>query len=202
MDKRRIRDLIKWLMSLVFFFLYLPHLLFYAYVTLFSRKTRFLIDSDLEPQRKSVHVHLPRVLLLLFLLHNNEYYRSLFYHRTGPAFHLLFGWYRPGCNSFIIPFSTTIGPGLSFAHPYSTVLNAESIGSGLKVLHCTTIGKKNEKRPVIGNNVTIGCHACIIGDIRIGDNVVIGAGAVVVKDVPDNVVVAGNPAKVIDSVKP
>ena len=65
----------------------------------------------------------------------------------------------------------------------------------------TTSRKKNAKRPVIGNNVTIGCHACILGDIRIGDNVVIGAGAVVVKDVPNNVVVAGNPAKVIESVK-
>jgi acetyltransferase-like isoleucine patch superfamily enzyme len=37
----------------------------------------------------------------------------------------------------------------------------------------------------------------IIGDINIGNNVVVGAGAVVVKDVPDNCIVAGNPARII-----
>ena len=40
-------------------------------------------------------------------------------------------------------------------------------------------------------------HAQVIGGIRIGDNVTIGAGAVVVKDVPDNAIVAGNPARLI-----
>lgn len=49
----------------------------------------------------------------------------------------------------------------------------------------------------IGNNVWIGGKAIICPGVTIGDNVVIGAGAVVVKDVPSNVVVAGNPAKVI-----
>ncbi|MBQ8019953.1 MAG: serine acetyltransferase, partial [Paludibacteraceae bacterium] len=51
--------------------------------------------------------------------------------------------------------------------------------------------------PTIGNNVSIGANATIIGDITIGDNVIIGAGAVVVKDVPQYSVVVGNPARVI-----
>ena len=50
---------------------------------------------------------------------------------------------------------------------------------------------------MIGNNVWIGAHSIILGDISIGDNSVIGAGSVVVKDVPANAIVAGNPAKVI-----
>ena len=45
--------------------------------------------------------------------------------------------------------------------------------------------------------MTCGCHVAIIGDITVGNNVTIGAGAVVVKDVPDNAVVVGNPARVI-----
>lgn len=49
----------------------------------------------------------------------------------------------------------------------------------------------------IGNNCWIGGRAIICPGVTIGDNVVIGAGAVVVKDVPSNVVVAGNPAKII-----
>ena len=50
--------------------------------------------------------------------------------------------------------------------------------------------------------MTCGCHVAIIGDITIGNNVTIGAGAVVVKDVPDNAVVVGNPARIIKYKKP
>lgn len=49
----------------------------------------------------------------------------------------------------------------------------------------------------IGNNVWIGGRAVICPGVSIGDGVVIGAGAVVTKDVPPNVVVAGNPACII-----
>lgn len=49
----------------------------------------------------------------------------------------------------------------------------------------------------IGNTVWIGGQTTICPGVTIGDNVVIGAGSVVVKDVPSNVVVAGNPAKII-----
>lgn len=49
----------------------------------------------------------------------------------------------------------------------------------------------------IGDNVWIGGKAIICPGVTIGDNVVVGAGAVVTKDVPSNVVVAGNPAKII-----
>lgn len=53
-------------------------------------------------------------------------------------------------------------------------------------------------KPVtIGNEVWIGGQATILPGVTIGDNVVIGAGSVVNKDVPSNVVVAGNPAKII-----
>ncbi len=45
--------------------------------------------------------------------------------------------------------------------------------------------------------MNIGSNSCIIGHVTIGDNVIIGAGSIVVKDVPSNVVVAGNPAKII-----
>ena len=43
----------------------------------------------------------------------------------------------------------------------------------------------------------LGATVTIIGHVKIGNNVVVGAGSVVVKDVPDNCIVAGNPAKII-----
>ncbi|XP_031624755.1 uncharacterized protein LOC116341680 [Contarinia nasturtii] len=52
----------------------------------------------------------------------------------------------------------------------------------------------------IGDNVWIGGKAIICPGVTIGDNSIIGAGAVVVKDVPSNVVVAGNPAKIIRTI--
>ena len=53
-------------------------------------------------------------------------------------------------------------------------------------------------KPVtIGDNVWIGGGAIINPGVTIGNNVVVASGAVVVKDVPDNVVVGGNPAKII-----
>lgn len=55
----------------------------------------------------------------------------------------------------------------------------------------------NNTRPTIGDNVRICAGAVVVGDINIGNNVTIGANAVVVKSVPDDCVVAGNPAYII-----
>lgn len=50
---------------------------------------------------------------------------------------------------------------------------------------------------VIGNNVFVGMHSTILMGTHIGDNVIIGAGSVVSGNIPSNVVIAGNPARVI-----
>lgn len=50
---------------------------------------------------------------------------------------------------------------------------------------------------VIGDNVWIGGSAVILPGVHVGNNVVIGAGSVVTKDLPDNVIAAGNPCRVI-----
>ena len=58
---------------------------------------------------------------------------------------------------------------------------------------------------ILGNNVWLGDSATVCKGVSIGDNSIIGAGAVVVKDIPPNVVAAGNPAVVLrhlDTQKP
>lgn len=52
----------------------------------------------------------------------------------------------------------------------------------------------------IGNNVWIGGDVTILPGVSIGDNVVIGAGAVVTKSFPSNIVIGGNPAKIIKEI--
>ena len=94
-----------------------------------------------------------------------------------------------------------MGGGIYLAHPYSTIINAKKVGRHFSCRQCTTIGNKQDDRndliPTIGDNVTLGSNVVIIGNITIGNNVIIGAGTVVVNDIPDNVVVVGNPARII-----
>lgn len=52
----------------------------------------------------------------------------------------------------------------------------------------------------IGNNVFVGMNTTILKGVEIGNNVIIGANSLVNKNIPDNVVVAGNPARIIMSI--
>ena len=107
---------------------------------------------------------------------------------------------RYGCE--IAP-NATIGGGFFLPHCVGIVIGHEVIaGDNLEVFQNVTIGsnrkeKKGRFMPIIGNNVSIGSGAVVVGPITIGDNVIIGANSYVDKDVPANVVVAGSPAKVI-----
>lgn len=101
-----------------------------------------------------------------------------------------------------IPYTVTIGKDLKLSHAVGLVVHpAAVIGHGCLLRQCTTIGAKAEIgtkiAPVLGNCVDVGCNSVIIGHINVGDNAVIGAASVVVRDVPENAVVCGNPARVI-----
>ncbi|MED1089154.1 serine O-acetyltransferase [Bacillus paramycoides] len=103
-----------------------------------------------------------------------------------------------------IPYKANIGKGTSFPHDgLGIVIHPNAIvGENCKVLHGVTIGGRSghEEVPVIGDNVTIGTHAVLLGPIKVGNNATIAAGAVVINDVPDNCVVAGVPAKIIKGI--
>jgi len=62
-------------------------------------------------------------------------------------------------------------------------------------------GVESAREIRIGNDVWIGGGAIILPGVCVGDNVVVGAGSVVTKDIPDNVVVGGNPARIIKNLE-
>lgn len=65
------------------------------------------------------------------------------------------------------------------------------------------IDRDPEPTPVVlGDNVWVGDHATILKGVTVGENSVIAANAVVTKEVPANVVVAGNPAKIVKTLDP
>ena len=103
---------------------------------------------------------------------------------------------------FTIPLNT-FEEGLSIMHRGTILVNGFArIGKNCRINVDVVIGTKlgfADKAPQLGDNCFIGPGAKIFGDIKIGNNVAIGANAVVTKDIPDNVAVAGVPAKIINS---
>ena len=99
-----------------------------------------------------------------------------------------------------------INPGTVIA-PYAQIGNLVTINRNVSIGHHTTISDFTNINPgvniagfcKIGKNVTIGMGANIIDGITIGDNTVIGAGSIVTKNIPENVVAYGCPAKIIRS---
>lgn len=100
-----------------------------------------------------------------------------------------------------VPASCKLGGGTRFGYGgMAVIVHARAkVGNNCVIGSCVTIGGKSGwwEVPEIGNNVEIHSGSKILGPIKIGNNVIIGANSVVTKDVPDNCVVAGVPAKII-----
>lgn len=118
--------------------------------------------------------------------------RSLYYHKLGI---------KIGKNSKIekdvfidpsFPWLVSIGNNVTIA-PRTFILAHD--GSTKKQIGYSKIG-----RVIIEDNVFIGANCTILPNVKIGQNSIIGAGSVVTKDIPENVLAVGNPARVISTV--
>lgn len=167
-----------------------------------SSSNRTLIDMDIERWGKEKCQDLRGIRGLVWLLMLCSQFRNLFFYRIGCHSSLLQLLCRPDSSiSIADDCGEIVGGGLYFEHAFGTRIGVNYIGYNCRLRQLTTLGVKSKyrhnERPSIGNNVDFGVNVTCIGNVHIGNNAIIAAGSVVVKDVPDNAVVAGNPAQII-----
>lgn len=133
---RRIRDCLRLLWALLFSWLYIPA----AICIIMNTRRGFLVFSDVERMKSRINLNLPTSVALLFFLHNDRYFRSLFYYRLGFVWSSLLSWLRPGDKYFVLSRQMKMGEACFIAHPFGTILNAESIGKNFGCIHGTTLG--------------------------------------------------------------
>lgn len=95
-----------------------------------------------------------------------------------------------------------IGKHFFIDHAMGVVIGETAIvGDNCVLYQGVTLGgtgnETGKRHPTLGNNVTVGTGAKVLGNIHIGNNVKIGGNSVVVKDVPDNCTVVGVPGRII-----
>ena len=100
-----------------------------------------------------------------------------------------------------------IGSGLFIDHGMGVVIGETAeIGNDVTLYHGVTLGgtslNKGKRHPTIGDRVTIGAGAKVLGNILVGADSRIGANAVVVKSVPENSVVIGVPGQIVKRSQP
>ena len=180
--------------------LFFPLLILYPLMT---RKLRHRIVCDARKCLLVSNQHSTSSLLDLFTPLIRREFRAIYLHRVkcssfmGRFFSNVFSFLYPPPAGLII-YTRDIGEGLFIQHGVATIIAASKIGKNAWINQQVTIGyTNNTDSPTIGNNVTIGAGAKVLGNITIGNNSVIGANAVVVKNVPDNCVVVGVPARIV-----
>jgi serine O-acetyltransferase len=175
-------------------------------IYLFLRRNRYFKEDLLfwiDFRARALLLSQNNFLSFLRLVSEYPEFRSLIYSRLKNQSNI--GWfigmiysifYRGKDNLYIE--CNSIGGSFFIQHGFCTIIAAESIGSFFWVNQQVTIGFKDKSGcPTIGNNVTIGAGAKVLGKIKIGNNVAIGANAVVLKDVPDNCTVVGVPGRIV-----
>ena len=140
----------------------------------------------------------------LLVLRKLEYYINVRTHFGGGYLMRIYytiKWKRLSNKYGIYIHPNTVGKGLYIPYFNGGIqLNCISMGDFCSVSSGVVVGNKGsqDNRAIIGNNVglTIGCK--VIGKVVLGNNVIVAPNSVVIKDVPDNAIVSGIPAKQIN----
>lgn len=163
-----------------------------------------LVKSDYYRWRKRDD-NFFKIILYTFLNYNFAYCFWLRMSKHKGWLFPFFRWrlYLSG-KKHGISFSRNVrlGYGLKIVHAIGIIINVTAvIGNNCTIHQFLTIGSDLNRAAVIGDNVYIGPTVCVVENVHIGNDVVIGAGAVVTKDIYNNIIAAGVPAKPIKTQK-
>ena len=163
-----------------------------------------LIEMDLERYCLITGYRGNLLISLNWFLTENKAFRNLLQHRLKNPTRSLKCWihfviarllWKPLDSLYIN--TLDIGGGLYIQHGFSTIISAKKIGENCRIFQQVTIGYRGEESPVLEDNAAVACGAKVLGGVTLHKNCIVGAGAVVLKDVPENAIVGGVPAKVI-----
>ena len=103
--------------------------------------------------------------------------------------------------------AAVLGGGLFIDHATGVVIGETAeVGEDVTIFHGVTLGgtgrETGKRHPTVGDRVTIGAGAKVLGPIKVGDDSRIGANAVVVKEVPSSAVVVGVPGQIVSRFGP
>ena len=133
---------------------------------------------------------LPECARFGWLVASHPEFRSLVHYRLTPlpwpVRLLLRLVYRPLPTLHLN--CAEIGPGLFIEHGFATTLTARTVGRDCRVNQQVTVGHTGRGQPVIGDRVSIGAGAVVVGPVTVGGDACIGANATVVRDVPPGAV--------------
>ena len=111
-----------------------------------------------------------------------------------------YNWIVQNKDGLKLGYKTDIGAFSYINAKYEVVIEDEvQIGSHCSIYSVSTIDNKHGK-VVLKKNSKIGSHSTILPGVTIGENSIIGAHSLVTKDIPDNVIAFGVPAKIIRSI--
>ncbi len=124
------------------------------------------------------------------------------WHKLARLWHKLM-YKRLSFKLNITIYPGTVGAGLRIYHAggFTHIGKHCRIGKNCTIVSGVVFGNKYEEETdeitIVGDNCYFGIGARILGAVKIGNNVTVGANSVVTKDIPDNAIVGGVPAKII-----
>lgn len=175
-----------------------------VYLCTLCSKQKKLIKADVERWNKIDGESQGLFRSLNWYMTYKKEFRNLIQHRLrhpsySPAaiihFAIARALWKPMESLYI--YTKEIGGGFYIQHGFATIISAQKIGENCRVYQQVTIGYKGTDSPVLEDNVAVTCGAKVLGKLTMHKNSLAAAGAVVLKDVPENAIVGGVPAKVI-----
>jgi serine O-acetyltransferase len=175
-----------------------------VYLCVLCSRQKRIIQADVKRWNEIDKQDLNLFAALNWYMSYKKEFRNLIQYRLKNSSRSVIGlvhfaiarmFWRPLESLYI--YTPDIGEGFYIQHGFSTIISAAKIGKNCRVYQQVTIGYRQGDCPVLEDNVSVTCGAKVLGALTMHAYSIAAAGAVVLKDVPENAIVGGVPAKIL-----